>query len=541
MCMKNMSVASCTLKVVIIVLFLCWLAPCSCILQSKDSCPLWHILQKNGKCECGDTVIVSCNKNFVYIGQGNCLTWNNLTGSAEVHPCLFGTLWDFKRVCRNNASSYRVSMNISGESLNHITCGGYNRKGAQCRDCIDGHGPAAFSDGVSCADCSKHRHLWILNLLFQLTMVTLMYIIFIAIPISAVASPHNIIIVYIQLTAMTLKFYGTLHIKVACLIGETFTKILITILDVWNLDFFRLIIPPLCINVSFKAINTLLLDYIIAIYPLAFSAVIYICIEFYDRNNRVIVFLGSPIRKCFNSTWNPRKTILNTFITFFLLSYSKFLFVSINLVSAVQIYNSHGKTDSKVLLYDPTIRYFHSEHIPYVILAITILVVFILVPPLFLFLYPTKAFRKCLQLLKVRWDIISHIMDTFQGWYKDGTEGTRDYRFISGFYFLLRIGLVCQLVVMLLMAYSNDLWIWETPVPGISHVLLGIFFFAVKPYKKVYMNHMDGLIFTFFGGVFYIQAYNIKALYIVGAALVCLLGAFSLIYAIYMCIIKQRK
>ena len=82
-------------------------------------------------------------------------------------------------------------------------------------------------------------------------------------------------------------------------------------------------------------------------------------------------------------------------------------------------------------------------------------------------------------------------MDTFQGWYKDGTEGTRDYRFISGLYFLLRIGLVCQLVVMLLMAYSNDLWIWATPVPGISHVLLGIFFFAVKPYKKVYMNHMD--------------------------------------------------
>ena len=134
---------------------------------------------------------------------------------------------------------------------------------------------------------------------------------------------------------------------------------------------------------------------------------------------------------------------------------AKFLFVSINFVSAVQIYNSHGKTDSKVLLYDPTIRYFHSEHIPYVILAITILVVFILVPPLFLLLYPTKAFRKC---LKIRWDIVSHIMDIFQEWYKDGTEGTRDYRFISGFYFLLRIGLVCQLVVMLLMAYSNRIY-----------------------------------------------------------------------------------
>ena len=100
-------------------------------------------------------------------------------------------------------------------------------------------------------------------------MVTLMYIIFIPLQISAVASPHHIIIMYTQLISMTLKLSGILHIKVTCLIGETFTKILITLLDIWNLDFFRLIIPPLCINASFKAINTLVLDYIVAIYPLA--------------------------------------------------------------------------------------------------------------------------------------------------------------------------------------------------------------------------------------------------------------------------------
>ena len=147
---------------------------------------------------------------------------------------------------------------------------------------------------------------------------------------------------------------------------------------------------------------------------------------------------------------------MNTFTTFFLLSYSKFLFVSINLLSAVQVYNSHGKVDSKVLLYDPTIRirYFHSEHIPYAILAASILVVFILVPPLFLVLYPTRAFRNHLQLLKIRWDVVNNIMDIFQGWYKDGTKGTRDCRCISGFFFFLRIGLVCQLVVMLFTAYN---------------------------------------------------------------------------------------
>ena len=188
------------------------------------------------------------------------------------------------------------------------------------------------------------------------------------------------------------------------------------------------------------------------------------------------MFLSSPIRKCCNPAWNPKKTILNTFTTPCLLSYSKFLFVSINLLSAVPVYNSHVKTDSKVLLYDPTIRYFHSEHIPYVILALSILVVFIFLPSLFLLLYSTKAFRKCLQLLKIRWDIINHIMDIFQGWYKDGTEGTRDCRFISGCYFLLRITLGCELVMMLLIDYDHEsAWPWEAPIPGIAHVVLGIF------------------------------------------------------------------
>ena len=500
-------------------------------------------LKENGKCECGESYngIVSCGKNFVYIIRGNCLTWNNSTSKAELHSCLFSSLWDFKHICIKNVSSYRVSMNISGESLNHVTCGGYNRQGAQCRECKDSYGPAAFSDGVSCADCSNYKHLWILNLLFQLLMVTLMYIIFILIQISAAASPHNIIIMYIQLTAMTLKLDAALHIKLFCMIGEAFTNILITVLDIWNLDFFRLIIPPLCIGASFKAINILLLDYVIAIYPLIFSAFIYLCIEFHDRNSRVIVFLSFPIRKCLSSTtWNPKKTILNTFTTFCLLSYSKFLFVSINLLSAVQIYDSHGKTGSKVLLYDPTIMYFHSKHIPYIILASLILVVFIFIPPLFLLLYSTKVFRKCLQLLQIRWDIVSHIMDIFQGWYKDGTDGTKDYRFISGFYFVLRICLGCQLVLLLLMDYNSGSWIWEAPIPGIAHILLGVFFFAAKPYKKVYMNHMDGLIFTLFGGFVFIQTYNSKPLYILGAAVGCLLGIFTLSYAIYICI-KQRR
>ena len=72
--------------------------------------------------------------------------------------------------------------------------------------CIDGYGPAVFSDGISCADCSKHRHLWILSLLFQLTMVTPMCLAFIPLQIKGTSSPLNIIITYVQLVAVVSKF-----------------------------------------------------------------------------------------------------------------------------------------------------------------------------------------------------------------------------------------------------------------------------------------------------------------------------------------------
>ena len=122
-------------------------------------------------------------------------------------------------------------------------------------------------------------------------------------------------------------------------------------------------------------------------------------------------------------------------------------------------------------------------------------------------------------------------MDIFQGWFKDRTEGTRDYRFISAFYFLLRISLGCEIMMMLSIDYHvGNYWRWKIPIPGIAHIMLGAFFFAVKPYKRVHMNHVDGLIFTLFGGLFFVVAYNTRPLYIVGAAVASTLAIFTVFY-----------
>ena len=151
----------------------------------------------------------------------------------------------------------------------------------------------------------------------------------------------------------------------ASYIGKKVTLFLITILGVSNLDFFHLIIPPLCISSSLKAINTLFFDYITALSPIIMTILVYALIE---RNCRVVDIASVPLRKvyhCFQGRWDPKQSLLSTFATFLLLSYSKLLFVSCNFLMTVQSYNSTDGPlpNSSVLLYDPNIHYFTSEHI----------------------------------------------------------------------------------------------------------------------------------------------------------------------------------
>ena len=117
-------------------------------------------------CECCSVAEgnMKCQKGTLYISASYCLTWNNATDSLEISRCIYAQKHPRKVSCKD---SYSIFTNITGTQLNDETCKIYNREGPRCRQCITGHGPAPFSDGFHCADCSKHRHMWILNVLAQ--------------------------------------------------------------------------------------------------------------------------------------------------------------------------------------------------------------------------------------------------------------------------------------------------------------------------------------------------------------------------------------
>ncbi len=123
-----------------------------------------------------------------------------------------------------------------------------------------------------------------------------------------------------------------------------------------------------------STLTVLALDYAVAIYPLLLTVVSYILIELHARNFRLVVILWRPFRHVFTlvrRNWESKTTVIDAYATFFVLSYSKFFFVSADLIIPVRAYSITNNNSTWVLYNDATIEYFGNEHIPYAVPAIT--------------------------------------------------------------------------------------------------------------------------------------------------------------------------
>ena len=241
-------------------------------------------------------------------------------------------------------------------------------------------------------------------------------------------------------------------------------------------------------------LHTLALEYVVAIYPLMLIVVIYLCIEMYDRGVRVVVCVWRPFRMCFacfRRRWNPKDSVINTFGAFLLLLYSKLLMVSYSLLDADYLFNNRGERVGPVVLYyDASIEYFSREHLPFALLAICVLLVFVVFPLLLLLLYPMRSFQKCLgYCTTIKWQFLHTFADAFQGCYKNGTNGTWDYRYFAGLYLFFRVVLLVGFISL-----NNYMWLIIILIP----VVVSLLFAHFRPYKNDYFNIIDSLDFAIF-------------------------------------------
>ena len=219
----------------------------------------------------------------------------------------------------------------------------------------------------------------------------------------------------------------------------------------------------------------------------------YLLIVLYDRNYRVVTIMWRPFLSLFSlfrRNWNIRTSVVDAYATFFLLSYVKFLSVSFDLLAPTKVYTIHRDYHnySLVLYYAGDIEYFGEVHLPYGILAIAVMCVFVILPTVTLALYPFAFFQKILNFFPFRWYILHTFVDSFQGCYKDRTEpGTRDYRWFSAAYLVLRC--ICFLLYGITL---NSAFFTSFILFMFSFILLLV---LVQPYKTTSSGHLKTNIF----------------------------------------------
>ena len=127
--------------------------------------------------------------------------------------------------------------------------------------------------------------------------------------------------------------------------------------------------------------------------------------------------------------------------SFFLLTSSRTISAAVRSLHTTELYDisaHHYVVRTNVLYFDPT----GQQSIPFAY-GITLIILFVL-PTLLLCVYPFKCIRVpieyCLSIKSQ--NALKAFMDTFHGHCKDGTDGARDFRDVSGLnilYYLLKL------------------------------------------------------------------------------------------------------
>ena len=511
---------------------LCWgraLQPANEVLDNsqrssavqEQSCPTWYQETKHNeliRCVCGDTLgtVVKCDYATLatLILSGFCMSYDATINDTVAGRCPFNYHYP-------DAQTFYVTLPNDTFELNSFMCDGLNRTGLLCSQCQQGLGTAVLSFRRECVECLDKRYGWLLYITATLFPTTILCFLVMVFQFHVTSAEMNAFVFLCQfmtcastLTNPYMYAHYTIKLKAIHSIGLA----ILSFYGIWNLDFFRYFIPPFCISSDLTTLHTLALEYLVAIYPLVLTVVIYFCIEMHDRGVRVVVCVWRPFHVCFarfRRRWDPKGSVINAFATFLLLSYSKLLTVSYSLLGVNLLRNNSGERVGPVAIYyDPSIEYFSRQHLPFAVLAICILLVFVLFPMLLLLLYPMRSFQRCLgYCTRIRWQFLHTFADAFQGCYKNGTNGTRDYRYFAGLYLLFRIVLLAAFI------YLTYMWLILISV----FVVVSLLFAYFHPYKNNYFNILDCLIFASMALTIYLIEYGIEVnsfpvqlLYVIG-------------------------
>ena len=452
-------------------------------IAEPPSCPDTWFVPSGNSCKCGESYdnTVYCDEDTKEVGVLDCycMTFDSTLNSTILGACFFN--------CENVTKSYNdfiyhsVPRDIA--SANNSVCGYLYRTGTLCGQCIDGYYPAVYSYSFDCVQCSD-EHLnsnWGLYIAVAYLPLTIFIIFLFLFRVSVVSPKLNAMIF------LTQAFVSPINARIVLMATKynppvnIMAKIGMTIFGIWILDFFRALLPGICLNIN--TLEVLALDYLIAVYPMLLMVIAYSLVELHGHGVRPVLYMWRPFHYFFarfRREWDVHTSIIDAFVTFFLLSTTKLFNVSSQLLMPTELFTAYGDSLGLYLYDNASIKYFGPKHLPYGLLALAIMTVFIILPTCLLLLYPLACCRKCLKWSKLKCRALDEFVYAFHQYYKDGSDGSMDCRWFAAFYLLMRLGFYVLFAMTFSALFYN--------LSVVFTVVCAVVMIVVQPYKKEYEN-----------------------------------------------------
>ena len=378
-------------------------------------------------------------------------------------------------------------------NLTQSVCKKLDRRGTVCGKCKRDYTVSVNTYDLKCVPDKECN--WFLTLLAVFGPLTIFYLIVFLFRINAAAPYISLVILLAQI--LSTRLVANVFLSQYLTTSNIANKILISLYSVWNLDVLQVYMPPMCLGKHFGNLEVLAFQYLIALYPLILVLVTYTLAELHARQWWCVYWLLWPIVKLFkvlHISIDPMRSIMNTFATFVLLSVIKFTIVSVNLLAYVNLIDINGTVVARVPLYEGDTQYFGPKHLPYAVLAIVVLLFCNVLPLLLLFLSPMRSFQRCLRSCCCSFKCVHFVntfLEVFQGHFKDRFSHHRDYRFVAGLQFLLRLIVLVDFSIIL----QPEL---VCLIAAIIFLVWAIVVLMFRPYKRELHNILEAMLSAFY-------------------------------------------
>ena len=256
-----------------------------------------------------------CTNKVSMLRLGHCMTFEEDKGLFVVRCPYF----QLRGHNETGTGYFHLPNNIS--DLNDYMCKPMNRKGLLCKDSIDGFGTSVTSVGYMCSNCTSVWYGVPLYLLVELLPVTLFYMVIFTLQIRLTSAAMTCFIMYSQLIILELVVDRRRPVEQLSPTNPLY-KVTLVLYGIWNLDFFRYVLPPFCVNSNLQLVHIALLGYVSILFPVCLIILSWTCIELHDRNCQLLVCLWRQFHKYCEEHGIGNGTSLMSLPLFLLLFYS---------------------------------------------------------------------------------------------------------------------------------------------------------------------------------------------------------------------------